>query len=66
MLLRKVFLPGTDTKNQIELICEYLGTPNLENINFKLIPEESVKLIKNLPKKKNGKDFTKMFSHASA
>ena len=29
MLQRKPFLPGTDTKNQIELICEYLGTPNL-------------------------------------
>ena len=37
MLQRKPFLPGTDTKNQIELICEYLGTPDLEN--NKNIPE---------------------------
>ena len=63
MLQRKPFLPGTDTKNQIELICEYLGTPDLDNI--KHIPEESKKLIKNLPKnKKNGKDFSKLFSFA--
>lgn len=63
MLQRKPFLPGTDTKNQIELICEYLGTPDLDNI--KNIPEESKKLIKNLPKnKKNGRDFTKLFCEA--
>lgn len=66
MMLRRVFLPGTDTKNQIELICEYLGTPNLETISLKHVPEESIKLIKNLPKKKNGTDFSKMFSQASA
>ncbi len=63
MLQRKPFLPGTDTKNQIELICEYLGTPDIEDM--KNIPEESKKLIKNLPKnKKNGKDFSKIFSFA--
>ena len=64
MLQRKPFLPGTDTKNQIELICEYLGTPDVDNM--KHIPEESKKLIKNLPKhKKNGKDFNKLFSFAN-
>jgi serine/threonine protein kinase len=64
MLQRKPFLPGTDTKNQIELICEYLGTPDVDNM--KHIPEESKKLIKNLPKnKKNGKDFNKLFSFAA-
>ena len=63
MLQRKPFLPGTDTKNQIELICEYLGTPDLDDM--KNIPEESKKLIKNLPKnKKNGRDFSKIFSFA--
>jgi len=41
-----------------------LGTPDLENM--KHIPEESKKLIKNLPKnKKNGKDFNKLFSFAN-
>ena len=64
MLQRKPFLPGTDTKNQIELICEYLGTPDLEHM--KHIPQQSKKLIKNLPKnKKNGKDFNKLFSFAN-
>jgi mitogen-activated protein kinase 1/3/mitogen-activated protein kinase 6 len=64
MLQRKPLLPGTDTKNQIELICEYLGTPDVDNM--KHIPEESKKLIKNLPKnKKNGKDFNKLFSFAN-
>ena len=64
MLQRKPFLPGTDTKNQIELICEYLGTPDVDNM--KHIPEESKKLIKHLPKnKKNGKDFNKLFSFAN-
>jgi hypothetical protein len=28
ILRRKVFLPGFDTKNQLELIFEVLGTPN--------------------------------------
>ena len=63
MLQRKPFLPGTDTKNQIELICEYQGTPDLERMQH--IPEESKKLIKNIQKnKKHGKDFTKLFSFA--
>jgi serine/threonine protein kinase len=60
MLLRKPFLPGTDTKNQIELICEYLGLPDLEHMDN--IPEDSKKLIYNLPKnKKHGKDLSKIF-----
>ena len=60
MLQRKPFFPGTDTKNQIELICEYMGIPDVENI--KHIPEDSKKLIKNLPKnKKNGKAVINRF-----
>ena len=40
-----------------------MGTPDVDNM--KHIPEESKKLIKNLPKnKKNGKDFNKLFSFA--
>jgi mitogen-activated protein kinase 1/3 len=63
MLQRKPFLPGTDTKNQIEIICEYLGAPDLTNMKF--IPEQSKKLINNLPKnKKNGKDLSKLFAFA--
>ena len=62
MLRRKAFLPGSDTKNQIELICEFFGTPNVDSI--KTIPEESKKLIKSLPKRQ-GKAFDKVFSQAS-
>lgn len=63
MLQRKPLLPGTDTKNQIELICEYLGTPDVEKLEH--IPQESKKLIKSIQKsKKNGKDFAKIFSTA--
>ena len=47
MLLRRPFLPGIDTKNQIELICEYLGAPDFENIKF--ISEENKNLILSLP-----------------
>ena len=38
LLRRKPFLPGTNTKNQLELIFEYLGTPTDEEINA--IPRE--------------------------
>ena len=62
MLRRKPFLPGCDTKNQIELICEFFGTPNVDSI--KSIPEESKKLIKGLPKR-TGKAFDKIFASAS-
>lgn len=34
MMLRRPFLPGVDTNNQIQLICELLGTADLENISF--------------------------------
>lgn len=29
MLLKRVFLEGSDTKDQIRLICKYLGIPNI-------------------------------------
>lgn len=44
MLQRKPFLPGTDTKNQIDLIFEYIGVPDIEEM--KNFPEQSKKLIK--------------------
>jgi len=45
LLRRKPFLPGTDTKNQIELIVEAFGTPSDEEINA--IPKEKFrKLLK--------------------
>jgi len=50
LLRRKPFLPGTDTKNEIELIFEVMGTPTEEEINN--IPKEKYrKLVKQLPKR---------------
>ena len=47
----------------MELICEFLGTPDLDDIKY--ISEEGKKLIRNLPKKKKGgKDLSKLFSFA--
>jgi mitogen-activated protein kinase 1/3 len=55
LLRRKPFLPGADTKNQIEMIFDMLGTPTDEEINN--IPrEKSRKFVKSLAKKK-GKNF---------
>lgn len=34
MMLRRPFLPGIDTNHQIKLICELLGTGDLENVKF--------------------------------
>jgi serine/threonine protein kinase len=51
LLKRKPFLPGTETKNQLELIIEIFGNPTEEEINA--IPKEkSRKLLKTIPKKK--------------
>jgi serine/threonine protein kinase len=51
LLKRKPFLPGTETKNQLELIIEIFGNPSEEEINA--IPKEkSKKLLKSIPKKK--------------
>lgn len=63
LLRRKPFLPGADTKNQIEQIIEVLGTPSEEEINN--IPrEKSKKLLRSLPKKK-GKNLENIFTNAS-
>ena len=59
LLRRKPFLPGTNTKNQLELIFEYIGTPTEKEINA--IPREKYrKLVKALPKKP-GRNFEKVF-----
>lgn len=63
LLRRKPFLPGADTKNQIELIFEVIGTPSEEEIAT--IPrEKSRKLVKSLPKRK-GKSFESIFPKAT-
>lgn len=64
LLRRKPFLPGSDTKNQIELIFDVLGTPSEEEI--KNIPrEKSQKLVKSMAKKK-GKSLESLFPKANA
>jgi len=51
LLKRKPFLPGTETKNQLELIIDIFGNPSEEEIN--VIPKEkSRKLLKAIPRKK--------------
>lgn len=63
LLRRKPFLPGSDTKNQIEIILEVIGTPTEEEIGS--IPrEKSRKLVKSMPKKK-GKSLESIFPKAS-
>ncbi|CAK62258.1 unnamed protein product (macronuclear) [Paramecium tetraurelia] len=63
LLRRKPFLPGMDTKNQIELTFEVIGTPSEQELN--MIPKEKYRTIaKGLPKRP-GKDFNKLFPNAS-
>jgi serine/threonine protein kinase len=51
LLKRKPFLPGTETKNQLELIIGIFGNPSEDEINA--IPKEkSRKLLKTIPKTK--------------
>lgn len=52
-----------DTKNQIELIFEVIGTPTEAELN--MIPREKYRAIaKGLPRRP-GKDFNKLFPTAS-
>eukprot|EP00828_Plagiopyla_frontata_P047737 TRINITY_DN8920_c0_g2_i2.p1 TRINITY_DN8920_c0_g2~~TRINITY_DN8920_c0_g2_i2.p1 ORF type:complete len:298 (+),score=40.30 TRINITY_DN8920_c0_g2_i2:122-895(+) len=63
LLRRRPFLPGSDTRKQIELIFEYIGTPSDEEIN--IIPREKSKaFVKSLPKRKP-KNFEQIFPKAS-
>jgi len=51
LLRRKPFLPGTETKNQLELIIDVFGNPSEEDINN--VPRErSRKLMRSFPKRK--------------
>ncbi len=51
LLKRKAFLPGQDTRGQIDLILDVIGSPSEEDINA--IPrEQSKKYVRSLPKKK--------------
>jgi len=51
LLKRKPFLPGTETKHELELIIEVFGNPTEEEI--KAVPKEkNRKLLMSIPKKK--------------
>ena len=63
LLKRKPFLPGADTKNQIELIIDYFGTPTEEEIN-NVPKEKNRKLLKSFPKRK-AKNMEMVFTHAN-
>jgi len=63
LLRRKPFLPGTETKTQLELIIDVFGNPTKEEINS--IPKEkSKKFILSLPKKQ-AKPFDVLFPRAN-
>jgi serine/threonine protein kinase len=63
LLRRKPFLPGTETKTQLELIIDVFGNPTEEEINS--IPKEkSRKFLRSLPKK-TAKSFDTLFPNAS-
>ncbi len=63
LLKRKPFLPGVDTKNQIELIIDYFGTPTEQEIN-NVPKEKSRQLLKTFPIRK-AKNLETIFNQAS-
>jgi len=63
LLKRKPFLPGTETKNQLELIIEIFGSPSQEEIDT--FTDDKFKLmLKSLPKKK-GRNLETLFPKAN-
>jgi serine/threonine protein kinase len=63
LLKRKPFLPGTETKTQLELIIDVFGNPSEEEISA--IPKEkSRKFLRSLPKKQ-AKSFETLFPQAN-
>mmetsp|Transcript_25881 Transcript_25881/g.22820 ORF Transcript_25881/g.22820 Transcript_25881/m.22820 type:complete len:221 (+) Transcript_25881:694-1356(+) len=63
LLRRKAFLPGTETKHQLELIIEIFGTPTSEDIDT--FPDEKFRsMLKGLPKKK-GRNLESLFPKAN-
>lgn len=63
LLRRKPLLPGTETKNQLELIMEIFGSPSDEEIDT--FPDEKFRaLLKALPKKK-GRSLESIFPKAN-
>lgn len=62
MLRRRPFLPGNDTKQQLEMIIDVLGTPN--ELDLGDAAPEGLNILKGL-QKKSGRDFQKLFPMAS-
>lgn len=58
MLRKKPLLPGLDTFEEIKLIVECLGTPDITHME---IPEATKEQIKNLPKR-DGRIFDSLFA----
>jgi len=63
LLKRKPFLPGTETKTQLELIIDTFGNPTEEEIN-NIPKEKSRKFLRSLPKKQ-AKPFETLFPNAN-
>lgn len=63
LLKRKPFLPGVDSRNQLELIIDLVGTPPESEIEK--IPKEKIKKLIRMMPKKAPKDLAKMFPSAN-
>jgi len=63
LLRRKPFLPGTETKNQLELIIDVFGSPSEEEIE-QVSKEKFKKFLRGLPKKE-AKSLQSLFPEAS-
>jgi serine/threonine protein kinase len=63
LIKRKPFLPGVDSRNQLELIIDLVGTPPESEVEK--IPKEKIKKLIRLMPKKSPKDLGKMFPSAN-
>jgi len=63
LLRRKPFLPGTETKNQLELIIDVFGNPSEEEVE-QVSKEKFKKFLRGLPKKEP-KSLQTLFPEAS-
>jgi len=63
LLKRKPFLPGTETKHQLELIVDCFGNPTEDEINA--IPKEKSKKLMKAMQKRKPKVLETMFPNAN-
>ena len=65
ILGRKPFLPGTDTKNQLELTGEFIGFEDIELMKDS-IPAQSLKMVRGMMRNRRaGRTLSSFFPKAS-